>query len=230
MNKNKTVYLFVGPPGSGKGSLSRLCVDKLNWVQLSTGNLCREHIARQTEIGKQIDFAIKSGKLVSDGLIVDMVKNWLEQSFTEKESVIFDGFPRTVPQADALEGLLSRSFNSSRLQVIHLLLSDDIIVDRLTNRYICQNDLCQAVYSLASGSTLSPKEHMVCDLCKSVLIRRSDDTEVSIRERLKTYHQHESNLLDFYRSKGKSILELNVAKPLDQVFEDFRTLIGLGAV
>lgn len=230
MSQGKTVYLFIGPPGSGKGSLSKLCVDNLDWAQLSTGNLCREHIARQTEIGRQIDFAIKSGKLVSDGLIVDMVQDWLEQSFAQKESVIFDGFPRTVPQADALEGLLNRSFNSSKLKVVRLLLDDDAIIDRLTNRYICQNDTCQAVYSLAKGSMLAPKKQMVCDLCESTLIRRSDDTEQSIRERLKTYHQHEHNLLDFYRNHDKKILELSVAKPLSQVFEDFKALVGLGSI
>ena len=224
------IYLFIGPPGSGKGSLSKLCVDKLDWAQLSTGNLCREHIARQTEIGKQIDFAIKSGKLVSDKLIVDMVRDWLEQSFSQKGSVIFDGFPRTVPQAVALEGLLNRSFSSSKLKIIRFFLDDDVIVDRLTNRYICRNDACQAVYSLAEGSTLAPKKHMVCDECGGELIRRSDDTEASIRERLKTYHDHEHNLLDFYRNNGKKVLELSVAKPLDRVFEEFKVLVGLGSL
>lgn len=227
MSQHKTVYLFIGPPGSGKGSLSKLCVDNLDWAQLSTGNLCREHIARQTEVGKQIDFAIKSGKLVSDGLIVEMVEDWLERSFQEKESVIFDGFPRTVPQAGALEDLLKRSFSSSKLHVVRLLLDDDIIVDRLTNRYICKNGACQAVYSLAQGSTLAPKKHMLCDVCEGALVRRSDDTEESIRERLKTYHQHERNLIDFYRNHGKKILELGVAKPLDMVFKDFKKLVGL---
>ena len=230
MSQKKTVYIFVGPPGAGKGSLSKLCIDQFDWAQLSTGNLCREHIARQTEIGKQIDFAIKSGKLVSDGLIVQMVQGWLEKSFAAKESVIFDGFPRTVPQASALDSLLNSSFSSSGLRVVRLLLDDDTIVDRLTNRYICKNDACQAVYSLAKGSTLAPKQHMICDACQGELVRRSDDTEVSIRERLKTYHQHEDNLLSFYRSNGTNIIEFSVAKPLNKVFEDFKTLAGFGTV
>ena len=226
MNQKKNILIFIGPPGSGKGSLSELCVKRLGWAQLSTGNLCREHIANQTEIGKQIDFAIKSGKLVSDGLIVDMVSDWLQKSLASKEYVIFDGFPRTVAQAEAFDALMKGKFKDSHLRVVRLLIDDETIVARILGRYICQNDKCQAVYSLVKGSSLAPKKAGECDVCGSALIRRTDDNEVSIKERLQTYHQHEKKLLDFYRKGEKSIVELRADKPLEEVFEAFKALMG----
>lgn len=230
MKQNKSVYIFLGPPGSGKGSLSKICVNRLGWAQLSTGNLCREHIANQTEIGKQIDFAIKSGKLVTDDLIVQMVDEWLDECLAANECVILDGFPRTVAQAESLENLLKDRFSFAKTNVVRLLIDDNQVVARLTGRYICGNDKCQSVYSLVKGSGLEPKQEMVCDACSSELIRRSDDTEGSIRERLATYHQHENRLIDFYKKHGQDIVQFGVNKPLDIVFKDFKTLMGLGDV
>ena len=89
LQKQKSIFIFLGPPGSGKGSLSQFCVKRLGWQQLSTGNLCREHIARQTEIGKQIDFAIKSGKLISDSLIIEMAAHGSKRRLRSREYVIF---------------------------------------------------------------------------------------------------------------------------------------------
>lgn len=230
MSRQGNVYIFLGPPGSGKGSLSNICVTDLGWLQLSTGNLCREHIAKQTEIGKQIDFAIKSGRLVTDNLIVEMVDKWLEECFATKENVILDGFPRTVPQARALEALLCNRFNFVRTSNVKLLIEDDEVVARLMGRYICSNDKCQAVFSLIDGSGLKPKRHMFCDACSAALVRRSDDTEESIRERLKAYHQHEDKLLDFYKDQGQEIIELDAHRPLNMVFEEFKGRLGLKGV
>lgn len=230
MSRGSNVYIFLGPPGSGKGSLSNMCVTELGWLQLSTGNLCREHIAKQSEIGKQIDFAIKSGRLVSDSLIVEMVEGWLGESFATQENVILDGFPRTVAQAYALNELLGTRFDAVQTKNVRLLIDDDQVVARLTGRFICSNDKCQAVYSLIEGSGLKPKRHMACDACASALVRRSDDTEVSIRERLKAYHLHEDKLLDFYRSHGQEIIDLDVQKPLSLVFEDFKGRLGLNGI
>lgn len=227
MSHKKTVFIFIGPPGSGKGSLSKMCVHELGWKQLSTGDLCRKHITKGTEIGKQIDFAIKSGKLVTDDLIVKMVDEWLEECFEADECVILDGFPRTVPQAAALNNLIKEKFHSSEITVARLLIEDDQVVARLSGRYICKNEKCQAVYSLVKGSGLAPKENMVCDACSGELMRRCDDTETSVRERLRTYHKHENKLIEFYQQEGKDVIEFNVEKPLDMVFEDFKKLAGL---
>ena len=228
MSRGRSVFIFIGPPGSGKGSLSKLCVDQFDWAQLSTGNLCRKHISKQTDIGKRIDFAIKSGKLVSDDLIVKMVNEWLEECIAAKECVILDGFPRTVAQAEALSSLLKDRFSFLDFNIVKLIIEDEKIVARLSGRYICNNDSCQAIYSLVEGSLLAPVKNMLCDVCHGPLIRRSDDTEESIRERLKTYHKHEKKLLLFYKDQKQKVTECYVDKPLNSVFDDFKTLIGFG--
>jgi adenylate kinase len=224
LKRRKNIVIFLGPPGSGKGSLSQLCVKRLGWHQLSTGNLCREHIARGTDIGKQIDFAIKSGKLIADSLILEMVDEWLEkmasQTAVEPVSVIFDGFPRTVAQAHALHDLVE-AYGQNQLKLIRLLLSDEEVLNRLVARSICKNDKCQRVYSLHTHSSLQPKKPMMCNECESPLIRRTDDEEVSIYERLRIYHHHENELLEFFTRVKKPVQTIEAHMPLEDVYTQF---------
>jgi adenylate kinase len=216
---NKDIVIFIGPPGSGKGSLSQLCVKRLGWIQLSTGNICRQHIAEQTEIGKQIDFAIKSGKLISDSLIIAMVKEWLLGQFIRPCVVILDGFPRTVAQAAALTELLqSPELSDVRLTIFKMTIPDTYLIQRLSARLICNNNQCQTVYSLDPESLLEPRELMVCNDCSSILIRRLDDEEDAIRERLLIYHKHEQKLVEFYKSIGQPVISLDVHLPLEDVY------------
>jgi len=226
---SRNLFIFIGPPGSGKGSLSTLLVKNLGWKQLSTGDLCRKHIAERTEIGQQIDFAIKSGKLVDDSLITDMVEQWLSELGSKGEPIILDGFPRTVQQAHALDEILRTKYPFFRVNVIRLLIADEKVLERLLGRYLCQNKKCQAIYSLVKGSVLAPKTPGICDECSSPLMRRQDDSEETIRDRLATYYLHEHKLLDFYVNKGQEVIELNVEKPLNDFFVDFKRLFGLGA-
>lgn len=222
----KDIFIFFGPPGSGKGSLSKLLVDKLDWAQFSTGDMCRKHIAEQTELGKEIDFAIKSGKLVSDDQIVAMVEDWLINSAPKDTHLIIDGCPRTVPQAEALSKLVEGRFSDYNIRLINLTSSDQVLIDRILNRFICSNKKCQDVYSGLSGSTQSPKTEGICDSCGSVLTRRSDDTEEAIRERLSIYKQHAGNVLNFFTSAGKEIEEINSGRPLEEVFSEFKEKIS----
>lgn len=225
MNGSKNIYLFMGAPGSGKGSLAHQCVQGLGWKQLSTGNLCRMHVNGQTKIGKQIDFAIKSGKLISDELITTIVVEWLKQVSRDSTAVILDGYPRTLVQAKSLDDVLKNQLKDWKLQIIKLTVADDIIVDRLSRRVVCQNQECQAVYSLNENS--DPAEQLMsCNICENILVRRNDDEPKAIRERLIIYHKHEDSLLEFYRKRGQVIRELNVEKPLPDVFRDFKHLIG----
>lgn len=223
---NALYNIFIGPPGSGKGTLSRLCVQELGWAQLSTGDLCRKHIKNRTEIGKQIDFAIKSGKLISDELVASMVCDWLENLAGSVPSIVFDGYPRTVVQARDFCKTVYEKFDSVKLNVIRFIISDDSIIARLGGRYICQNKECQAVYSLITGSVLNPKKGMGCDKCDSLLMRRPDDEADAILERLKIYHHHEQ-ALDFYIKNKQEVLEFDVEKPVLQVFEEFKELVGI---
>lgn len=221
------VILFVGPPGSGKGTLSQKCVQSLGWTQVSTGDLCREHIAKQTEIGKKIDFAIKSGKLVSDGLISQMVFDWFSESNSASDVIILDGYPRTVNQARDFNELADTLNDTADVVVVKFIIDDDIVVDRLVNRYICGNKTCQRVYSLKIASAHAPARTMVCDVCDSNLMKRKDDTHEAIRERLKVYHLHEDDLISHYEDAGYTIREFESDSSIDELFDSFKKQMGV---
>lgn len=226
----KELYIFVGPPGSGKGSLASMCVKRMGWEMLSTGNLCRKHLAEQTEIGKEIDFAIKSGKLVSDDLISRMVEHWFIRKNEEDATIILDGYPRTLKQAETFDCLLKNYGQKLKLFVVVLNVSDAVVIERLSSRFTCSNKECQAVYSVHAASLCAPKIENVCDKCGYNLIRRDDDEPIAIRKRLQVYHQHAKDVVNFYHTMGYSIVEINGEKPLEQVFEEFVKHIGVASI
>ena len=226
MSLNKEILVFLGPPGSGKGSMSELCVKTFGWTQLSTGNMCRKHITEQTQVGKAIDFAIKSGKLVSDELVTSMVEQSLQECLGHSSVIILDGYPRTVAQARQLAHLLDTKFKNIKLKVVRFGVPDDLLVERLSARYICKNQHCQAVYSLLDGSLQAPKHGLVCDRCGQPLYRREDDQPAAVKERLKMYHAYEQELLNFYHTeKPEDVIDLKADRALAEVFEDFKTRI-----
>lgn len=225
----KDVFIFIGPPGSGKGSISRLCVQNFQWAQLSTGNLCRFHIAQQTEIGKEIAFAIKSGNLISDSLITGMVEQWLSEKITAVNALILDGYPRAVTQAKAFHDIVATKFPWVKLNVVKFAAPNDQIVCRLSSRLVCKNSDCQAVYSQLDQA-LQPKSAMQCDTCSGALGQRDDDQLAAVQERLNIYYRHENDLIGFYRSIGHPVVELNAHAPLDRVFSDFKRELGLELV
>lgn len=222
----KDIFIFVGPPGSGKGTLSQYCEKELGWYPLSTGDLCRKHIKAQTDIGKHIEFAIKSGKLIDDWLIIEMVHNWLDEHINDIDTIVLDGFPRTVSQAQALQKLLQDEFPFCKLRVVVFKVPDEIAVQRLSSRTICSNLSCQAVYSLTK-KTLAPSQEGICNICKSPLIQRADDRPEAIRERLKIYHAHEQQIVQFYQSNGFDIIYLEADKPSKQVYDEFIARISI---
>jgi adenylate kinase len=219
------IVILVGPPGSGKGSLSESCIREFGWVQLSTGNLCRKHIAEQTEIGKEIELAIKAGVLISDTLITKMVEEWLEAN-KEVSTVILDGYPRTVPQAAALDLFLNDTMSDVQTTIVRFYVPDEEIVQRLGGRIVCINKKCQAVYSTREP-LLQPKKEMICDLCCGPLGRRKDDAPETVRDRLEVYHVHESALIGYYLKKGACVVDLEGNKPVGEVLGDFKGLVGV---
>jgi len=225
MKSTMDIYLFMGAPGSGKGSLAQLCVQELGWKQLSTGNLCRKHISEGTKIGKEIDFFIKSGKLVPDELVTAMVVEWLDQEANDTTPIILDGFPRTRVQAEALDKELGKS-ERWNLKIINLVIDDEAVVKRLSHRFICKNKECQAIYSLDPDCILLGDNGIVCEVCQEKLCRRKDDKPEAIRERLAIYHKHEDSLLQYYRDKGYRIVDLEAQQPLPETFEDFKRIAG----
>lgn len=228
MSAQVQVYVFIGAPGSGKGTLSALCVRELGWERLSTGELCRKHIADKTSIGTEIDFAIKSGKLVSDILIASMVEQWFVEHKKSNKPVILDGYPRTVSQAKALDSLFEEHFPHIQLKVVHFLISQDALRERLDGRLICLNPDCQTVYSLKS-SELKPRNDMICDLCHGKLGVRKDDQAASVSERLRIYSEHEQALLHYYCNQGNTPIELCAERDPLGIFEDFKNFVTVGA-
>lgn len=222
----KTLYIFMGPPGSGKGSLAALCTDRLGWRHLSAGNLCRDEIAKESKIGKQIDFTIKSGKLISDSLIVQMITSALCSYLEHDNSIILDGFPRTLSQAIELDRLMQqKNFAQIRLVVVRMAVSDEVIIKRIMCRLVCPNTTCQAVYA-ASDELLASGKQFCCDRCDHVLQRRSDDTQHVIKERLKCYHEEEKQLLNYYATKEYPLYTINLEEPLENAFQQLVDLVG----
>lgn len=229
MNSPKRIIVFIGLPGSGKGTLSSMCVRELGWRQLSTGELCRKHIADQTEIGKRIDFAIKSGKLVSDSIISEMVFDWLVSSFDSVDTVIFDGFPRTVVQAELFHEFLKHKFKDGvcSLSVVRLDVPAQIVKERVADRLICGNKDCQAGYSANKNSKYCPKKENICDKCGSALVKRPDDLGDSVALRLETYLHNEQSLLDYFKLAGYGVIDLSANAAIEVVFDELRRVLHL---
>jgi adenylate kinase len=224
LNK-QNIVIFLGPPGSGKGSLSNLAVKNLGFNQISTGNLCRHHIANATDIGIKIDEIIKAGKLISDDLITKMVFDWLGQQDDKNSSIILDGYPRTVNQAIALEEFVKT--NNFNLSVVRLSVADEFLISRVVSRIVCSNTSCQRVYSAAGGSEHGPKISSSCDDCSYELIKRKDDTLEAIVKRLQVYREHETGLINQFALQKCSIIEINADRSLEDVYQNFALSFGV---
>lgn len=225
ISQKKDLIIFLGPPGSGKGSLSNLAVKNLGFEQISTGNLCRQHISEQTEIGKQIDLIIKTGKLISDNIINNMVFDWLLNT-NNTNSIILDGFPRTVVQAEALKDFISKN-NNFNLSIVRLSVEDDKLIKRIISRVVCSNLSCQRVFSLEKDSQHCSLLENNCDDCSSKLVRRKDDIIESIKERLNIYRQHETNLINYFIFQDFKILEIFADQSIADIFYLFTENFGV---
>lgn len=221
-----TVFIFLGPPGAGKGSIAHLAEQELGFITLSTGNLCRRLIAGQTPLGKRIGAVVQAGNLIPDPLMIEMVQQWLNEQQLDGRGVILDGFPRSVEQAQALNFLLKEHFPKLKPVLVHFVIDDATVLERIATRLVCTNKECQQVYSVASEGISHPRTTMVCDRCDAALVRRADDQENAARYRLQLYHAYEAALLDWYRAHQVPIVPLAVDKPLLEVFALFKQQIA----
>ena len=188
--------ILLGPPGAGKGTQSKRLVDDRGMVQLSTGDMLKEAVAQGTPLGQQVGGIMARGELVTDEIVIGLIEAKL--SGHAKGGYIFDGFPRTLKQADALGALLARM--GERLDaVVEMQVDDAALVARITGRYTCGN--CGAVYHDQTHPTKVPG---ICDACGSTnLKRRADDNEVALKTRLMEYYKKTSPLIGYYSAKGQ---------------------------
>ena len=202
MKKN---IILMGPPGAGKGTLAKQLKEALNLVHISTGDMFREAIKAQTELGLLAASYINKGDLVPDDVTIGLVKERLSQKDCEA-GFLLDGFPRTLPQAEALDEI-AKSISRPIEAVINLDCDNEELVRRISGRRVCKN--CGAPYHVV---TMKPKVEGVCDLCGGPLYQRKDDNEEALKVRLEHYVSETKPLLDFYKKLG--------------LLESFNSLVG----
>jgi adenylate kinase len=216
--KTSKIFILLGPPGSGKGTLSASCIEEFGWLQLSTGNLCRENIAQGTLLGQAIQRYTQQGLLVPDEIIADLVVDWIVNQKELPRGVLFDGYPRTKAQAAALCDLLPTKLKKFDILLVKVVIDPKLLTARILNRAICTYKDCGHIYAIGH------QEVMVCKRCNSTLVRRADDTEQSLQQRLHIYYQHEQEIIDFFVGQGYSMITIDGSQSKQQVLHDFKTL------
>lgn len=191
MKKN---IVLMGPPGAGKGTLAKLLVS-LGMTHISTGDMFREEISNQTELGKLAASYINDGHLVPDEVTVKMLRNRLAKPDCEN-GFLLDGFPRTIPQAEALE-VMSKEINRPIETVISLVCNEEELVRRISGRRVCK--VCGAPYHIIN---MKPQVEGICDKCGGELYQRKDDNEEALKVRLQHYTADTAPLLDFYKERN----------------------------
>lgn len=187
--------ILLGAPGAGKGTVAKLLTKMDGSVQISTGDILRGAVAAGTELGKQAEAAMKAGDLVSDDLIMGIMKDRLREDDC-KSGYLLDGFPRTIPQAEALKTLLA-DMGEKLDFVVNIDVPRDVILDRLTTRRTCTD--CGAIYNVKSNP---PKTEGKCDSCGGPVVQRDDETEEAISNRLDVYNEKTAPLANFYEGEG----------------------------
>jgi adenylate kinase len=189
------MVILLGPPGAGKGTQAQRIARKYGLQHLSTGDMLRDNIHRDTELARKAKPLIERGELVPDSIVLGMVQERIAHSDCAN-GFILDGFPRTLAQARGLEGIC-RLYRSRSTTVVNVVVQPELLVRRLTNRRICRKN--GHIYNLVDRSPLQPG---ICDADGSELMQRPDDNETVIRERFQTYERHTRPLIDFYSGQG----------------------------
>ena len=185
---------LLGAPGAGKGSISELLTAKHNYYHLSTGDALRQIAKEDSELAHKLNNILKSGQLVSDDIVNEIVKTTLDRiDHSKYQGIIFDGYPRTKNQAQYLNKIAKID------QVLFIDVPNEVIENRIINRRLCSK--CGKIYNLIVPD-LKPKQNDICDVCGALLIQRKDDTKDVIAKRLQEYYKEISPLMQFYADQG----------------------------
>ena len=207
-----TYIVLLGPPGVGKGTQAKILSERSGLVHISSGDIFRENLKNQTELGKLAQTYMTKGELVPDDLTIAMIRDRLTRPDC-KDGAILDGFPRTPAQADALEKML-KDFNGQVDSVPFITADEDVLVERLSGRWTCR----------ANGHVFHekfnpPKEAGTCDIDGSELYQRDDDKVETVKRRIDVYLSQTSPLISYYREHGK-LLEIDGTQSIEQVTQD----------
>ena len=211
--------LIMGKPGAGKGTLASIMQDNYHITHISTGNIFREEIAKQSPLGIAVESFITKGELVPDELTNNIVKSVLTQGHFPN-GFMLDGYPRTKDQAIALDRILTE-LNMPLNFVVDIEVDDEVLLKRITGRRVCSG--CNTIYHISLHPSIKPD---VCDVCGGILIQREDDKEESVRKRIQIYNQKTEPLLDYYRQKNL-IVTLDGRFKREDVFDFVETKLGI---
>ena len=206
--------IFLGPPGAGKGTLALRAVEMLNVPHISTGAIFRTAIANKTPLGIKVKEILDSGKLVDDNTTIDLVRERLVMDDAQK-GYILDGFPRTIPQAEALAEISTVDY------AINLETPDSVILKRLGGRQVCR----KCGYNFHAVNIKTSKEG-ICDHCGGEVYVRDDDKPEAVQKRLQVYRDQTAPLIEFYRNKGL-LLDVDASTEIDETTVHFKKALGL---
>lgn len=214
---SKTILIFFGSPGSGKGTQADLLSQKTGWKKISTGDLLRAEIVSKSDLGKRAEKYVNAGKLVPDKLLIDLVAKSLKQ---KAEGFIFDGYPRNIKQQNDLSNMFEKCLKKND-QVLSLLVdvSDKEVKQRLSQRRVCS---CGSIYHLKYNP---PINNGVCDVCHQKLFIRDDDKPKIINHRLKIYHQNIKPVFDYWQQTDKFI-KINGEQPIAKIHIEILEKLG----
>ncbi len=210
--------ILLGPPGAGKGTQAVRIVEKYGIPHISTGDIFRDNIKRQTELGKKAQEYMNKGELVPDDLVIEIATDRLLRDDCKK-GFLLDGFPRTVYQAEKLDEFM-QAHDGKIDHVINLEVEDDLLIFRLTGRRVCKQ--CGASFHVVN---IPPKVEGICDRCGGELVQRADDTEETVKNRIAVYKEQTMPLIDYY-TKANNITTLDGSTHLDQCFAEIVEVLG----
>jgi len=209
--------ILLGAPGAGKGTQAEAIENKYGYKQISTGDLIRAEVSAKTKIGLEVKAIMEKGELVSDDIVLELLKNRLKQKDIIN-GYIMDGFPRNRSQAEALSRI-----ETGREVVISLQVNEDVVIRRLLSRLTCS--ACGAIFNLLSDT---PKQAGKCDECGGTLIQRADDNEETIRNRIRVYKEKTQPVIDYYLEKGQegSFYQIDASKSVEEIFAEIEGVLS----